>query len=57
MGKIYYGTQIESAPPVFLLSVNEPSFFARNYLRFLNNQIRKEYGFTGTRIFVKLKKH
>lgn len=57
LGKIYYGTQIESAPPVFLLSVNEPRFFARNYLRYLNNQIRKEYGFTGNRIFVKLKKH
>ncbi len=57
LGKIYYGTQIESAPPTFLLSVNEPRFFARNYLRFLNNQIRKEYGFTGNRIFVKMKKH
>ena len=57
LGKIYFGTQIESAPPVFLLSVNEPRFFARNYLRYLNNQIRKEYGFTGSRIFVKLKKH
>jgi len=57
LGKIYFATQVESAPPVFLLSVNEPRFFARNYLRFLNNQIRKEYGFTGNRIFVKLKKH
>lgn len=57
LGKIYYATQIESAPPVILLSVNEPRFFARNYLRFLNNQIRKEYGFTGNRIFVKMKKH
>jgi len=57
VGKIYFGTQIEQAPPTFLLSVNEPRFFAREYLRFLNNQLRKEYGFTGTRIFVKLKKH
>ncbi len=57
MGKIYFATQIEQAPPSILLSVNEPRFFAREYLRFLNNQIRKEYGFTGTRIFVKLKKH
>ena len=57
LGKIYFGTQIETAPPKVLLSVNEPRFFARNYLRFLNNQFRKEYGFTGTRIFIKLKKH
>jgi GTP-binding protein len=57
VGKIYYGSQIETAPPVFQLSVNEPTVFARNYLRYLNNQIRKTYGFTGNRIFVKLKKH
>ena len=57
LGKVYYATQIEIQPPTFLLSVNEPKFFARNYLRFLNNQIRKNYGFTGSRIFVKMKKH
>ncbi len=57
LGRIYYGTQVESAPPTFMLSVNEPNFFARNYLRFINNQLRQEFGFTGNRIFVKLKKH
>lgn len=57
VGRIYYGTQIESAPPTFMLSVNEPNFFARNYLRFINNKIREEFGFTGNRIFVKMKKH
>lgn len=57
LGKIYYGTQVEKEPPTFLLSVNEPRFFARNYLRYINNKIRDEYGFTGNRIFVKLKQH
>jgi GTP-binding protein len=57
VGKIYFATQAEAAPPVFVLSVNEPRFFARNYLRYINNQIRQQYGFLGTRIFVKLKKH
>lgn len=57
LGKVYFATQAEKSPPTFVLSVNEPRFFARNYLRYLNNQIRKEYGFTGTRIFVRLKKH
>lgn len=57
IGKIYFGTQVEVAPPSFQLSVNEPKFFARNYLRFINNQIRKDFGFPGSRIFVKLKKH
>ena len=57
LGKIYFGTQTETAPPTIVLSVNEPRFFARNYLRFLNNQFRQEFGFAGTRIFIKLKKH
>ncbi|MFO7654228.1 MAG: ribosome biogenesis GTPase Der [Candidatus Krumholzibacteriia bacterium] len=57
LGRIYYATQAEAAPPVFVLSVNEPKFFARNYLRYINNQIRQRYGFEGSRIFVKLKKH
>ena len=57
IGKIYFGTQVETSPPAFQLSVNEPLFFARNYLRYINNQIRKTYGFKGSRIFVKLKKH
>jgi GTP-binding protein len=57
VGRIYYTTQVETAPPVFLMSVNEPKYFARNYLRFINNQLRQEYGFTGNRIFVKMKKH
>ena len=54
---MYYISQIDKEPPTFMLSVNEPKFFARNYLRFLNNQLRKEYGFEGNRIFIKLKKH
>lgn len=57
LGKMYYITQIDKEPPTFMMSVNEPKFFARNYLRFLNNQLRKEYGFEGNRIFLKLKKH
>jgi GTP-binding protein len=57
LGKIYYGAQVDTAPPVFQISVNEPRFFARNYLRYLNNQIREAYGFPGSRIFVKMRKH
>lgn len=57
LGKIYYITQAETAPPTFVMSVNAPGYFARNYLRYLNNQIRKQYGFPGNRIFLKLKKH
>ncbi|MFH1845050.1 MAG: ribosome biogenesis GTPase Der [bacterium] len=57
VGKIYYATQAGTAPPVFVVSVNNPALFARDYLRYLNNQLRKKYGFTGSRLFIKLKKH
>ena len=56
-GRVYYATQTGVAPPVIVLSVNDPSVFARHYLRFLNNRLRDAYGFTGSRIFIKLKKH
>jgi len=56
-GKIYYATQAEIAPPSIVLSVNNHKFFERNYLRYINNKLREEYGFVGTRIFVKTKSH
>ncbi len=48
--RIYYGTQVRSDPPTFLLYVNDPSLGHFTYLRFLENQIRKEYPFIGTPI-------
>ena len=56
-GKVYYASQIGTAPPVFMLSVNNPHWFDRSYLRFLNNKIRAKYGFEGSRIFLKMKAH
>ncbi len=53
--KIYYGTQVRSDPPTFLLYCNDPSLAHFSYLRFLENQIRKEYPFTGTPIRLVLK--
>src|SRR5512138_428430 len=48
--KIYYGTQVRNDPPVFLLHVNDPKLAHFTYLRYLENQIRAEYGFLGTPI-------
>jgi GTP-binding protein len=48
--KMYYGTQVRSDPPTFLIYVNDPSLMHFSYLRYLENQIRKEYGFLGTPI-------
>ena len=48
--KIYYGTQVRSDPPTFMIYVNEPKLMHFSYLRYLENQIRAEYGFLGTPI-------
>ncbi len=48
--KIYYGTQVRSDPPTFVMFVNNPKLMHFTYLRFLENRIREEYGFLGTPI-------
>ncbi|MCD6355794.1 MAG: ribosome biogenesis GTPase Der [Anaerolineaceae bacterium] len=53
--RIYYGTQVRSDPPTFMLFVNDPQLAHFTYLRYLENQLRKEYPFTGTPIRLVLK--
>lgn len=53
--RMYYGTQVRSDPPTFMIYVNEPSLMHFTYLRYLENQIRAEYGFLGTPIRIVLK--
>jgi GTP-binding protein len=53
--RIYYGTQVRSDPPTFLLYCNDPKLAHFTYLRFLENQIRKRYSFIGTPIRLVLK--
>jgi GTP-binding protein len=48
--KIYYGTQVRSEPPTFMLHVNNPELAHFTYLRYLENQIREAYPFSGTPI-------
>lgn len=55
--KIYYGTQVRSDPPTFVLFVNNPKLMHFTYLRFLENRIRQEYGFLGTPIKLAAKGH
>lgn len=52
---IYYGTQVRSDPPTFLLFCNDPKLGHFTYMRYLENQIRKEYPFSGTPIRLVLK--
>ena len=48
--KIFYGTQVRSDPPTFMIYVNDPKLMHFSYLRFLENRLREEYGFIGTPI-------
>ena len=48
--KIYYGTQVRSDPPTFMIYVNDRRLMHFSYLRYLENQIRSEFGFLGTPI-------
>ena len=53
--KMFYGTQVRSDPPTFMIYVNDPKLMHFTYLRYLENQIRDEYGFLGTPIRIVLK--
>lgn len=46
--KLFYGTQVRSDPPTFMIYVNDPKLMHFSYVRYLENRIRKEYGFLGT---------
>jgi GTP-binding protein len=52
---IYYGTQVRSDPPTFMLFCNDPKLAHFSYIRFLENSFRKVYPFTGTPIRFVLK--
>jgi GTPase len=53
--RIYYGTQVRSDPPTFMLYCNDPKLAHFSYLRYLENSIREEYSFSGTPIRLVLK--
>ena len=53
--KIFYATQSGTNPPTFVLFVNDINLMTDNYLRYLENNLRKAFDFTGTPIRIKLK--
>ncbi len=48
--KILYITQVSTKPPTFALFVNDPNAMHFSYERYLENQLRKSFGFEGTPI-------
>ncbi len=51
--KIYYMTQAAVAPPTFILFTDRKVKLHFSYQRFLENQIRRAFGFMGTPIWIK----
>ncbi|MEX2160491.1 MAG: ribosome biogenesis GTPase Der [Anaerolineales bacterium] len=53
--KIYYGTQVRSDPPTFLIYVNDYKLVHFTYERYLENRIRTAHSFLGTPIHLVFK--
>jgi len=54
--KIYYTTQVQTAPPQFVFFANYPDKVHFSYLRYLDNVLRKNFGFEGTPIRLTVRK-
>ncbi|AEB76192.1 ribosome biogenesis GTPase Der [Clostridium botulinum] len=48
--KVYYVTQIGTKPPTFIFFVNNPELVHFSYRRYLENQLRENFDFSGTGI-------
>jgi GTP-binding protein len=54
--KIYYATQYDIRPPKIALILNKPNLLHFTYRRYLTNQLREAFDFTGTPLLFKAKK-
>ena len=48
--KIFYITQASVQPPIFIFFCNTPALITENYRKFLNNQLRELFKFSGVSI-------
>ena len=54
--RIYYATQYETRPPKIAIVMNKPKGLHFTYRRYLTNQLRQAFNFTGTPLLFKAKK-
>jgi len=54
--KLRYGTQVSVAPPTFLFFSNLPKEIPDHYIRYVQNSLRKRWGFMGTAVRVRFRK-
>ena len=55
--KIFYITQSSTRPPTFVAFVNQKALFHFSYQRYIENQIRENFGLTGTPIRLLIREH
>lgn len=53
--RIYYMTQVETKPPKFILFVNNPTLMTESYRKYLLNNFREVYGFSGCPLRLELR--
>lgn len=53
--RLYYITQAETAPPLFVVQSSDPEQIHFSYQRYVINQIRKAFGFEGVPVKVRYK--
>lgn len=54
--KLYYISQVGVEPPTFTIFCNDPNYVHFSYMRYLENQLRKNFDFFGTPIKLVLRK-
>ena len=57
--KLFYMTQVAVKPPTFVIFVNKKELMHFSYQRYIENQIRQTFGFSGTpiRILIRERKN
>jgi len=50
--RIYYATQVKAGPPTFVIFVNDVQLLHFSYKRYLENSLRKAFGFEGTPVHI-----
>jgi GTP-binding protein len=53
--RIYYMTQVESNPPKFVLFINKPTLMTESYKKYIMNNMREAFKFTGCPITLELR--
>jgi GTP-binding protein len=53
--KLRYGTQVSVAPPTFLIFSNLPKEIPEHYIRYVHNQFRSRWGFSGSPIRIRFR--